>query len=424
MVSKRCGCGRDCGITAHKWHISLNLRRGRAGEKAERGVVDKYAFLLSPGQRLPVTKAEALNLEALVRAWVINGRPLMAPEMPAGPTDDGPLVRIATAGEMYLKMYVEPELKGVSEPGIVQRIIRECGHRPITALVDRKVARAYLQGVPVRSSSGANRNRHKARWSHFMNWCRPEYGLTGDSPFFHQTLRPQGLKPQGEPQRQERLRDGEDARLGKGCRALDDGGMMLGRYHCALDALLRRGEMLQLRKQDLRRERVKGAPVYFLHVEWTSAKSGKARDIPVQSPRLIEFLDTRRCADYTFGQKDGSPLSIPQFRTDWERVLLASGLLTGEWCEAPPGAKIYKGRKTAQPIWVTTWTAPRSKKQALHWHDLRHEGASRLHDHGVPTKQIQILLGHSSLATTERYLNIKDDSLVENLERVATALGL
>jgi hypothetical protein len=41
----------------------------------------------------------------------------------------------------------------------------------------------------------------------------------------------------------------------------------------------------------------------------------------------------------------------------------------------------------------------------LHWHDLRHEYASRLVERGVLLAQVRDLLGHASITTTERYDN-------------------
>ena len=47
----------------------------------------------------------------------------------------------------------------------------------------------------------------------------------------------------------------------------------------------------------------------------------------------------------------------------------------------------------------------------LHWHDLRHEYASRLVERGVPLAQVRDLLGHASILTTERYDNQRLEAL-------------
>ena len=54
----------------------------------------------------------------------------------------------------------------------------------------------------------------------------------------------------------------------------------------------------------------------------------------------------------------------------------------------------------------------------LHWHDLRHEYASRLVERGVPLSQVRDLLGHASITTTERY----DNQRLEALQAAAGAL--
>ena len=54
----------------------------------------------------------------------------------------------------------------------------------------------------------------------------------------------------------------------------------------------------------------------------------------------------------------------------------------------------------------------------LHWHDLRHEYASRLVEKGVPLAQVRDLLGHASITTTERY----DNQKLENLQAAAPRL--
>jgi integrase len=71
----------------------------------------------------------------------------------------------------------------------------------------------------------------------------------------------------------------------------------------------------------------------------------------------------------------------------------------------------------------TTRTKPgarvdRAKLQQidLHWHDLRHEGACRLHADGVDIRIIQLMLGHASIQQTQRYLNVTDEELRKGLE--------
>ena len=54
----------------------------------------------------------------------------------------------------------------------------------------------------------------------------------------------------------------------------------------------------------------------------------------------------------------------------------------------------------------------------LHWHDLRHEYASRLVERGVPLAQVRDLLGHASIVTTERY----DNQRLEALQAAAARL--
>jgi Phage integrase family len=76
-----------------------------------------------------------------------------------------------------------------------------------------------------------------------------------------------------------------------------------------------------------------------------------------------------------------------------------------------------------KPVWKAYgWTAltpacrDEFRRINLHWHDLRHEYASRLVEHGVPLSQVRGLLGHASIVTTERYDN-------QQLERLQIAAG-
>jgi hypothetical protein len=54
----------------------------------------------------------------------------------------------------------------------------------------------------------------------------------------------------------------------------------------------------------------------------------------------------------------------------------------------------------------------------LHWHDLRHEGACRLLADGVDLRAIQLILGHSDVKQTQRYLNVTDEELRKTLSEL------
>lgn len=63
------------------------------------------------------------------------------------------------------------------------------------------------------------------------------------------------------------------------------------------------------------------------------------------------------------------------------------------------------------PVWTSTAAlAPASlaalRAIDLHFHDLRHEGASRLLEAGWPLHHVQEMLGHSSIDQTTTYLNV------------------
>lgn len=47
----------------------------------------------------------------------------------------------------------------------------------------------------------------------------------------------------------------------------------------------------------------------------------------------------------------------------------------------------------------------------LHWHDLRHEGISRLFEQGYQIQEVSVVSGHRSWASLKRYTNLRPESL-------------
>ena len=74
------------------------------------------------------------------------------------------------------------------------------------------------------------------------------------------------------------------------------------------------------------------------------------------------------------------------------------------------------------PVWRKSSLAPASRAALqvidLHFHDLRHEGASRLLEAGWPLHHVQEMLGHSSLEQTSTYLNVQRSGLRDSMRRI------
>ena len=137
-----------------------------------------------------------------------------------------------------------------------------------------------------------------------------------------------------------------------------------------LDTGCRPGEILSLQWEDLNLERRE------LTVQAVKSKTRTARMIPISS-RLAAVLEMRRLNPagkpfppeaYPFGNAVGERCT--SVRTAWENARDTAGL---------PGLQLR---------------------------DLRHEAGSRFDEAGIPTNYVSKLLGHASLTTTTRYLNI------------------
>jgi integrase len=187
----------------------------------------------------------------------------------------------------------------------------------------------------------------------------------------------------------------------------------------ALESCCREGELLSLRWSDVSLVRNE----MILRAENT--KDREDRIIPLSS-RLRKVLEVR-CTD-----PDGNPFppSACVFGDASGRYV---GSIKRAWQTAVLRAHRHK------PIWVwkkkkgpndkgTTKLSPESQAAYraidLHFHDLRHEGGSRLLEAGWPVHHVQHMLGHASLQQTSTYLNTTLRGLHESmrsLEKSRTA---
>jgi len=237
-----------------------------------------------------------------------------------------------------------------------------------------------------RTLSPASINRRLAQLRHMFNWAVAREYLER-TPFRRGSATLIRLFRE-DNKRRRRVSEDEERQL------LDAAPPLLrAMIVCALDTGMRRGEMLALT---------------FGDVDWTNqvitlrgetTKSGRTRMLPIATLRLKAVLEWLRLDDANetkgddvavFSNAAGEP--VRHFRKAWETTILRASGHQPEW---------EKGSN--KPLTQESHAAFRAIN--LHWHDLRHEYASRLVERGVPLSQVRDLLGHASIVTTERYDN-------------------
>jgi integrase len=179
---------------------------------------------------------------------------------------------------------------------------------------------------------------------------------------------------------------------------LPTGDEMRDRIVGALDTGCRRGEMLKIQNK---------------HVDWRhrwirilkeNSKTEVARVIPFEPGSRLEKLLRRRAflgpEAYVFGEATTGAY-VKSFRSAWETLrLLANDI---EPLRQGSGHRVSNRAALA--------------RIDLHWHDVRHEALSRLADDGVPVHELQMLAGHASITTTQRYMNARANSLAESMRQ-------
>ncbi len=130
--------------------------------------------------------------------------------------------------------------------------------------------------------------------------------------------------------------------------------------------------------------------------------------IPVAAP-LAELVRSLGIIKGPLWRKSSGEVQRWFPRKAWERSLAAAGL--AEKRETP----YVDARGTARVR--VTW------RPRLRFHDLRHLVGTVLVEAGVPVRVVQRFLGHSKIATTERYTRPTDPALVDAVRILERTFG-
>ena len=180
----------------------------------------------------------------------------------------------------------------------------------------------------------------------------------------------------------------------------------------ALDTGMRRAAMLALRFGDIDWKR------RLIVARGPTTKNRRTRYVPIGTDRLLAVLEWLRLGTDGKHKGDDAPVfsnevgePLKSFRTAWVTAVLKAHDINPRW------------RKRGGYRDLTQECLEAFQIINLHWHDLRHEYASRLVERGVPLSQVRDLLGHASISTTERYDNQKLATLQAATHRLEDGKG-
>jgi integrase len=287
-------------------------------------------------------------------------------------------------------------------------LIEGFGDRPIAEIktaniedfiADLRKPRIVNRRPEPRALTNASVNRTIELLRHMLNWAVGREYL--DRTPFRRGTETLIRKLREDNQRRRRLTEEEEARL------LDIAPPFLrSMIITALDTGMRQGEMLAFRFGDIDWKR------QLIVLRGVTTKSRKTHPVPIATTRLHAVLkwlqldaagQEKPAEALVFSDETGE--AVGRFRTAWVTAVLKSHDVKPEW-------------KACGWTALTPECAEQFRRINLHWHDLRHEYASRLVEKGVPLAQVRDLLGHASITTTERY----DNQKLENLQAAAAKL--
>ena len=371
---KRCQCARrQWSSCPHSWHLAfkwagvlhrfpLDRAVGRhVGDRTEaRREADKVRTAIregrSPVEQRPAETPGALTFDQFGVVWRERARSTVS------------------LGQQRNDVSILKRLGGLAIGDT------RLGDRPIGAITEDDLEMAFAQ---LNTLSGSSWNKYRQCLVSVQKWGQRKGYLT--RPWLSEDTEI-GRKRGGKRERRlvpDELHPNGTVRIpGEERRLLQRASPWLQNLiMAALDTCCRRGELLALQWQDV------SLAHGTITIRAENAKDRKLRRLPI-SQRLAAVLDMLHL----------DPAGQPH----------------------PPNAYVFGdaiGRKIADPKkqWASTLRA--AGIVDLRFHDLRHEGASRLLEAGWPLQHVQGMLGHADARTTSTYVNHTATQLVDSMKR-------
>lgn len=419
-LRKICECSRRTWAKCpHSWHFSFKPKAGQ-----------RYRFSVDTemGKHIEA-KTEA---EALADAWRSQIRLGTFRRM----AEAQPVTEPATTAltfDAFIEKYLERCEPPVStnDRGCLRKLAvhvvdeRTIGATPIGQITEDTID-VFFGSLRKAAAAVSTRNKYIQAVKAAFRWAAKKGYLARDP-----IADSDGLMREKHAQRDRRLAPDVLSNDGKGKivqegeerRLLAVAGPYLQRVIiAALETCCRRGELLALQWRDVdlqKRELVVRA------VEEGAKKTGVGRRLPISS-RLAATLEMSQTAtqttlksslppgasgddlkaalgiSYVFGDEAGR--KVGNFKRAWETAVLKAHGHTPQWTKAN---KALTGESRAALETID-----------LHFHDLRHEGGSRLLEGGWPLHHVQHMLGHANLSQTSTYLNVTRIGLHESMRRL------
>lgn len=139
---------------------------------------------------------------------------------------------------------------------------------------------------------------------------------------------------------------------------------------------------------------------------------------------LIEFaaetaMRRGELAAMRWGDVRGTVLSIPKTKTDKARTIplsaRAQAILEARKPKDAKDEALVWGRDGYSITRAFGWACKRFKIDGLRFHDLRHEGTSRLFERGLDLMEVASVTGHEDLDSLKRYTHLCPKRLAKKL---------